>query len=129
MSHNKATAVEVDQLLLHAASAGDLDLALAAIAQGANPDCRDPHGLTPLMRAATYGDVRMLQLLIDAGAVLDAVTEYGITALMKAAIHDRADAAQELLRCGANASLRDVDGYTAKEIAVRLENSAVAAVL
>lgn len=81
------------------------------------------------MRAATYGDVKMLQLLMDAGATLDTVTEYGITALMKAAIHDRVDAARELLRCGANADLRDVDGFTAKEIAVRLENVAVAAVL
>jgi uncharacterized protein len=71
----------------------------------------------------------MLQLLIDAGATLDAVTEHGITALMKAAIHDRADAAQALLQCGANADLRDVDGFTAKEIAVRLKNKAVAAVL
>jgi ankyrin repeat protein len=121
--------VDTNQLLLHASSAGDLDLALAAIEKGANPDCRDPRGFTPLMRAATYGDVRMLQLLVDAGATLDAVTEHGITALMKAAIHDRADAAQELLRRGANASLRDVDGLTAKEIAVRLENCAVAAVL
>jgi ankyrin repeat protein len=71
----------------------------------------------------------MLLLLMDAGATLDAAAEYGITALMKAAIHDRADAAQELLKCGANAELRDVDGFTAKEIAVRLGNKAVAAVL
>lgn len=104
-------------------------LALMTVEKGADPNCRDPRGLAPLMRAATYGDVKMLQLLMDAGAVLDAATKYGITALMKAAIHDRADAAQELIRRGANASLRDVDGYTAKEIAVRLENKAVASVL
>ena len=121
--------VSVDHLLLHASSAGDFDLALAAVEKGANPDCRDPRGFTPLMRAATYGDVRMLQLLLDAGAILDAVTEHGVTALMKAAIHDRANAAQELLRCGADAGLRDADGFTAKEISVRLENNAVAAVL
>lgn len=129
MAQHEATAVDVNQLLLHAAAAGDLDMALAAIEKGANPVCRDPRGLTPLMRAATYGDVKMIQLLIDAGAKLDAVTEHGITALMKAAIHDRTDAAQELLRCGANAGLRDVDAFTAKEIAVRLGNNAVVAVL
>lgn len=128
MTQNETTAVDVNQLLLYAAAAGDLDLALATIEQGANPDCRDPRGLTPLMRAATYGDTKMLQLLIDAGATLDAVTEHGITALMKAAIHDRVDAARELLRCGANAGLRDIDGFTAEVIAVRLGNKAVAAV-
>jgi ankyrin repeat protein len=129
MTQREPELVDTNQLLLHASAAGDLDLALAAIEKGANPDCRDPRGFTPLMRAATYGDVGMLQLLVDAGATLDAVTEHGVTALMKAAIHERADAAQELLRCGAAAGLRDTDGFTAKEIAVRLGNNAVAAVL
>lgn len=121
--------VEVNQLLLHASSAGDLGLALAAIEKGADPDCRDPRGFTPLMRAATYGEVGMLQLLMDAGASLDTVTEYGVTALMKAAIHDRSGAAQELVRCGADTSLRDADGQTAKEIAIKLGNNTTAAVL
>jgi len=35
MTHNEATVVDVNQLLLHAAAAGDLDLALAAIEKGA----------------------------------------------------------------------------------------------
>jgi ankyrin repeat protein len=60
---------------------------------------------------------------------VNAVTEHGVTALMKAAIHDRTGAAQQLLMCGADGSLRDCDGLTAKEIAVRLGNGAVAAVL
>jgi len=45
MTQNETTAVDVNELLLHAAAAGDLDLAVAAIEKGADPDCRDPRGL------------------------------------------------------------------------------------
>lgn len=129
MAQNEPETVSTDQLLLHAASTGGARLALAALNEGASPDCRDPHGNTPLMRAATYGEAGMVKLLVDAGADLNVATEYGVTALMKAAIHDRTGAAKQLLMCGADGSLRDCDGLTAKEIAVRLGNGAVAAVL
>lgn len=59
---------------------------------------------------------------------MNAATEHGVTALMKAAIHDRTGA-EKLLMCGADGSLRDCDGLTAKEMAVRRGNGAVAAVL
>lgn len=48
---------------------------------------------------------------------------------MKTAIHDRAKAAQVLLGYGADGGLRDSDGFTAKDIATKLANSEVAAVL
>jgi len=97
--------------------------------KGAHLDCQDFHGNTPLMRAATYGDVEMLHLLLDAGADINSATEHGVTALIKAAIHDRADAAQALLRRGADGNLQDSDGLTAKDIAAKLGNKAVTAVL
>lgn len=129
MTQSAPDFVDVNELLLHAAAAGDVHLALTAIDRGASPNCRDPRGLTPLMRAATYDNVEMLQLLIDAGAEIDAATEHNVTALMRAAIHDRVAAARELIRCGAATNLRDVDGFTAKEVADRLGNKGVAAIL
>jgi ankyrin repeat protein len=129
MAQSHSEPVTTEQLLLHAASTGDTKLALAALDNGASPNCRDHQGNTPLMRAATYGKVEMVQLLVDAGADVDAATEHRVTALMKAAIHDRAAAAHKLLSVGADGSLQDCDGLTAKEIAVKLGNSAVAAVL
>ena len=81
--------------------------------------CRDQVANTPLMRAAAHDDVVMLQLLVDAGADPNSVNQYGSTALIKAAIHDRANAAKELIRCGAQAGLRDTDGLTAKDIAIK----------
>lgn len=125
----KPEAVSAEQLFLYALSTGDIRLALAALNNGAAPDCRDHHGNTPLMRAATYGEVEMLKLLVDAGADINAVTEHGVTALMKTAIHDRVNAALELLSCGADVSLQDSNGLTAKEIAIKLGNKGVAAVL
>lgn len=39
MAQNEATTVDVNQLLLHAAAAGDLDLALAALDAYSTPIC------------------------------------------------------------------------------------------
>jgi hypothetical protein len=81
------------------------------------------------MRAAAHDDVEMLHLLVDAGADPNAVNEFGSTALIKAAIHDRVNAATELIRVGAQAGLRDADGLTAKDIAIKVGSKDVAAVL
>lgn len=126
---NTTDITSVDQLLLHAALAGDNNLALAALEEGADPNCRDQVGNTPLMRAAAHDDVVMLQLLVEAGADPNSVNQYGSTALIKAAIHDRANAAKELIRCGAQVGLRDTDGLTAKDIAIKIGSKEVIAVL
>jgi ankyrin repeat protein len=126
---NKTDLFSVDQLLLHASSSGDINLAIAALGKGADPNCRDQVGNTPLMRATAHDDVEMLRLLVDAGADLNSVNEFGSTALIKAAIHDRVNAAKELIRVGAKADLRDVDGLTAKDIAKKVGSKDVDAVL
>ncbi|WP_409529403.1 ankyrin repeat domain-containing protein [Thiobacillus sp.] len=128
-SMNSADKIDVDQLLLHASLSGDVSLAHVALEGGANPNCRDQVGNTPLMRAAAHDDVAMLQLLVDAGADPNAVNQFGSTALIKAAIHDRVNAAKELIRCGAQTSVRDIDGLTAKDIAIKTGSKEVTAVL
>lgn len=126
---NTTDNINLEQQLLHAASAGDMTMALAALEKGADPNCCDQVGNTPLMRAVAHDDVEMLFLLVDAGADLNAVNQFGSTALVKAAIHDMANTAKELIRCGAQVDLRDVDGLTAKDIAIKAGSKQVAALL
>ncbi|MEX2218966.1 MAG: ankyrin repeat domain-containing protein [Phycisphaerales bacterium] len=52
---------------------------------GADPNRRDPWGLTPLIRAAGENELAKICLLLDAGASVNARTDDGRTALMAAA--------------------------------------------
>jgi ankyrin repeat protein len=62
---------DVDQRLLAAATAGDVDAIRAAIADGADPDARGDGGRTALLVAAQAGQVAAFQALLDAGADVD----------------------------------------------------------
>ncbi|GLW53086.1 ankyrin repeat domain-containing protein [Kitasatospora phosalacinea] len=64
-----------DQRLLTAARTGDLDAARAALADGAAPEARDPHGRTALLLAALADHVPVAELLVAAGADPDAQDE------------------------------------------------------
>jgi len=88
---------------LHAAiRAGDLPAAGELLRSGADPDHRDPEGLTPLMIAAGRGQSYMVSLLLAAGAdVLALDPRMGATALHKAAQSGNADVIGFLLDRGA----------------------------
>lgn len=88
---------------LHAAiRAGDLPTAGELLRSGADPDRRDPEGLTPLMIAAGRGQSYMVSLLLAAGAdVLALDPRMGATALHKAAQSGNADVIGFLLDRGA----------------------------
>ncbi|BAJ28320.1 MULTISPECIES: ankyrin repeat domain-containing protein [Kitasatospora] len=64
-----------DQRLLTAARTGDLDAARTALADGADPEARDPHGRTALLLAALADHVALADLLVAAGADPDARDE------------------------------------------------------
>lgn len=61
--------------------------------------------------------VACLRALIKAGANPNAANEEGITPLINAAWFGCHDATRELLRCGADQSLRDNKGKSAKDLA------------
>lgn len=88
---------------LHAAiRAGDLPAVSELLRAGADPERRDPEGLTPLMIAAGLGQPYAVSLLLAAGAdVLSLDPRMGATALHKAAQSGNTDVIGFLLDKGA----------------------------
>lgn len=82
---------------------------------GADPNVRDAHGRTPLMRSLTGYGTRFIRPLVKHGSDLNAVDNDGRTALMVAAEKDNTDAVRDLLKCGADPYIKDNDGKTAMD--------------
>jgi ankyrin repeat protein len=66
-----------------------------------------------------------MQVLLDKGANVNAQNRSGGTPLMWSAVYGHDDAARLLLSRGADASLKDSDGITAAEWAVRNKRDSV----
>jgi hypothetical protein len=78
-------------------------------------------GWIPLSIAAQKGDVANVKLLLKYGAKIDAQRGVSkMTALHEAAANDRADVIRILRKAGANRSIRDAKGFTALQLARRL---------
>jgi ankyrin repeat protein len=98
--------------------------ALAAIAQGADPNARDASGQTALMLAADSASSQIVRALIAHGANVNARNPHGYTALMLAAgstcpVRARVrNIVALLLDHGANVNARSKDGSTALLCAV-----------
>lgn len=94
-----------------------IDLLLNA---GAEIDHRDQSGRTALMFASTGPNPKAVARLLDAGAEVDLVDkEEHFSALMYAAAEGQAAVVDVLLEAGADPKLKDVDGDTASDFALR----------
>ena len=87
----------------------------ALIADGANVNFADDHGITPLMVAADHSNVEVVKLLMDADADIHARSDDGSTALMKAAgaLDNQVEMVTMLLEAGADKTIRNKYGNTA----------------
>jgi ankyrin repeat protein len=70
--------------LLYAARDGNLGVAQALLAAGADLEQTDANAITPLLMAALNGQVALAQLLLDYGAAVNAADFYGRTPLWAA---------------------------------------------
>ena len=113
--------------LMMAAIKGQVDLARALIARGADVNRQ---GWTPLHYAVSTpsedgSDVKMLALLLDKHAYIDAASPNGTTPRMLAAQYGTRSAVQELIKQGADAKLKNQQGLTATDFAQRAERPEV----
>lgn len=95
----KATS-EADKLLLNACLDDLPELAQEALDDGANPNCRDYEGYTPLAMCACSGNSHCIDLILP---ICDsaALTDCGFNALMVAVVEENLGAAAKLLPiCG-----------------------------
>lgn len=74
-------------------------------------------GWAPLHYAATGPQAQVVELLLERGALIDAMAPDKSTPLMMAALYGSEDSVELLLARGANASLRNVRGHRAAELA------------
>jgi ankyrin repeat protein len=110
------THVSLEQRMIDAIDAGDVEAARAVLDAGLSPDA--PIGGTaadpqlPLHRAAGADQTEIVTTLLDAGATVDA-TSGGLSPLMLAASSAGADTVQALLDGGADPTLPNYKFYSA----------------
>lgn len=121
--------------LLEAVRQGRMDEALAALADGADPDTTpeedDRDQRMPVVLAALHTDLGLLRELIARGADLNRV-HAGLTPLLAAtrdSWHGRTEAVMMLLTNGADPRQTDADGQTPLHHAARSSDAGVAALL
>merc|ERR1712217_299061 len=76
----------------------------------------DQNGRTAMHWAADYGHPEIINLLAKKGGNVNAKDKFGITPLMAAVFDGRESAVKALLANGADKSIKDSDGKTAKEV-------------
>jgi len=92
-----------------AAHAGRIKIVKFLLKKGANPNCRDKTGLTPLHLTS---DEKVAKMLIEAGAKPNSKDKTGMTPLHYAALNGRSQVIRVLLECGANINSKDESGMT-----------------
>jgi ankyrin repeat protein len=117
------TALFMSLLAPDAGRTADDRCALALLNAGADSSLRHESGAMPIHLAAASNYLGALQALLDRRPQdVDAKTNIGITPLMMAATEGHAEAVRLLLKFGADRTLKDDEGLTAKEVAIKNGN-------
>ena len=121
--HLKSNLMEVSRI-------GDYLAVDRYLHEGADVNCRDKDGLTPLIWAAIQGHEEVVRLLLERGGDLEAKNHNGDTALMWASLMGHKDVVDFMLDRGANADLGEPkSGVTALMAAAAKGHADVAQVL
>ncbi|TAL40247.1 MAG: ankyrin repeat domain-containing protein [Alphaproteobacteria bacterium] len=115
--------------LYFAAQEGKLDAVKFLMDNGAKLGVEANDGLSPLIAAAFNGHGEVVDYLLSKGADVNETDKRqicGYTALSWAAYHGHAEAAKHLLERGADTSLKNIDGKTARQLAVQQGHPEVA---
>ena len=112
---NKLTAQGESPLML-AAIKGELTLAELLVKQGADVN---KTGWTPLHYAASKAHLPVMKMLLENYAYIDAESPNGTTPLMMASMYGNAAAVQLLIDEGADPMLKNSQGLTAQQFALR----------
>lgn len=118
-----------------------LDIAKYLIRKGARLNCRTENNWTPIFIASHRGYLPMVKLLARKGAMLNTKSRYGSagwsvvyspnknTPLHEAVLNGNHGIVLELLRAGANYRIKNGNGLTPMDMAVRNKKWKIAALL
>ena len=116
--------------LILAAYNGHTPVVEFLVGEGADVNAGDGDHQTALMYASKRSFNETAELLLEKGAEVNTQSKKrGINALMLAAVADNAKLVQMLLDHGADTGLKDIFGRTAKDLAEKKGNSAMAELL
>jgi ankyrin repeat protein len=117
------TALFMSLLAPDAGRTADDRCALALLNAGADSSLRHESGAMPIHLASASNYLGALQALLDHRPQdVDAKTNIGLTPLMMAATEGHAEAVRLLLKFGADRTLKDDEGLTAKDVAIKNRN-------
>ena len=115
---------EVGYTVLMGAARGErLNVVQLILSRGGQASIADKRGFSALHWAVAQppsqssSQLSCVRALIEAGADSNAQNEDGVTPLMNAAWYGCRDSVEELLRCGADSSVCDPKGRSARELA------------
>ena len=109
---------ETRATLLHVAChQGRLDISILLLLKGANIDCTDANGFTPLMVCIQFKRYDCAKMLISRGANVNLANIHNQTALHIASIFGSSELIVPLLDNGAHIDAVDKDGCTAVMLA------------
>lgn len=124
------TALFMSLLAPDAGRTADDRCAVALLNAGADSSLRHESGAMPVHLAAASNYLGALQALLDRRPQdVDAKTNIGITPLMMAATEGHAEAVRLLLKYGADRTLKDNEGLTAKDVAIKNRNEDIVPLL
>ena len=115
--------------LHHATWSGHSDVAEKLIAAGAEVDAKDEEGETPLQQAAWRGHASVVEKLLAKEVNVDLTNSVGHTALHQAAFSGQEDAVRLLLEAGADPTLLDKHGQSARALAEANEHDTTASLI
>ncbi|MDP5370578.1 MAG: ankyrin repeat domain-containing protein [Pseudomonadota bacterium] len=129
--HSNAIGADDLELIL-AAGTGDLHRVFALLyCDQVNPNISNVSGATPLLQTTldTQENLSIVELLLDRGADVNATTPDGLTALIIASIKGYKNIVLRLLKAGADMRKKDMFGYTAEALAIRLGHNEISDIL
>lgn len=100
-----------DVVLYGAAACGRHDIVKILLASGADVDCVNKDGETPLWRAANNGHTEVVQALTDAGADVNKSDNVGLTPLYRGAFNGATEVVRVLVDAGADVN-KSASGIT-----------------
>lgn len=115
----EARAVNGDTALMVAAYKGEKDVVVALLDKGAEPN---RPGWTALHYAASSGNVAIVRLLLEKSAYIDAAAPNQTTPLMMAAASGQTAVIECLLEEGADPSLKNDLGMTARDFVLKFSD-------
>jgi len=98
---------ELNNQLLHAIANNKFEMATILIERGADINCANQYGNTPLIEAARLGNLEMAQILTEKGVNINCANQHGNTPLMEAARCGNLEMVKILLMNRADKSLKN----------------------